>query len=286
MNMSNELATKSVLTIVVNTCDAYSDVLTVFFAALKSYWPDCIYPIVINTEHNVYNFDGAAVHNYSSGTGSDEWGARLISTLESIDSEFVLMLYDDYILEAAVDQGRFERALGLLKQEARASVVYLSSVGFSTALNAAENACFSIVKDYSDYRLNSAPAIWRRSDLLSYTGRRDNPWAWEVFGSYRTFGNGKIFYCPSTELDDIFIYNHRKGGAIYRGKWVREVVDVIEKTLEVDINYDLRGFSLSGLNEKRSLSWKLKFIKVGYQMIGTKVIFFIFRYVRAKLNGQ
>lgn len=287
MNMSDDLVANDKLTIVVNTCDAYSDVLTIFFAALKLHWPDCTYPIVINTEkNNCYGFDGVTVHNFSSDSGRDEWGARLISTLESIDSEFVLMLYDDYILESAVSRDRFESALELLKQQTSASVVYLTSVGFSSVRNDGESSHFSVVKDYSEYRLNSAPAIWRRSDLLDYTGKQDNPWAWEVFGSYRTFGNGKVFYCPPAASDDVFIYNHRKGGAIYRGKWVREVVDVIERTLPVNIDYDLRGFSSVVRNEKRSLNWKLNFLKTGYQMIGVKVLFFISRYVRAKLNDR
>jgi len=285
--MTNDFVASDELTIVVNTCDAYSDVLTVFFAAMKLHWPDCNCPVVINTEkNNCYNFDGVTVHNFSSDTGADQWGGRLVSTLESIDSEFVLMLYDDYILEASVDQKRLINAFELLKRQANASVVYLTSVGFSSVQDPGGDVNFSIVKDYSDYRLNSAPAIWRKSDLLHYTSERDNPWAWEVFGSYRTFGDGKIFYCPSTEKDDVFIYNYKKGGAIYRGKWVRDVVEVIERTLSVSVDYEVRGFSSSVQNEKRSLGWKLSFLKTGYQMIGMKVVFFIFRYVRAKLNGR
>ena len=50
MNATNKTVLNSDLTVVVCTCDSYSDVLSLFFAAFYDYWPSCPYPIVINTE--------------------------------------------------------------------------------------------------------------------------------------------------------------------------------------------------------------------------------------------
>jgi hypothetical protein len=181
MNEANPLHN---LTIVVNTCDAYQDVLGIFFYALRDCWPDCPYPVVINTESNRHDYP-AQVHNYRSPSGIDDWGDRLRSTLSSIDTEFVMMLYDDFILDAPVSNERVKAALQLLQSKAHAVVTYLINTDLPLQ---APLTCgmFIPLKDKVEYRLNSAPAIWRKKALMNYTAAGDTPWAWEVFGSYKT----------------------------------------------------------------------------------------------------
>ena len=213
------------LTIVVNTCDDYSDVLEIFFQAFQKWWPDCPYPIVINTESKKYEaLFPARVHVSRSSESYDDWGARLISTLSEIESKFVLMVYDDFILEEKVDGNQIHKALLLLKSQDHAAVTYL--INTSLPLMTSDDASvFAPVKDGVEYRLNSAPGIWRRQVLMNYTSPGDNPWGWEVFGTYRTWGDSLSYYSISHGQSDIFPYNYSKGGAIYRGKWVKEVVD-------------------------------------------------------------
>lgn len=273
------------LTIVVNTCDAYSDVLPLFFAAFNEYWPNCEFPVVINTEANSYFGYPASTHNFKSKEGSDQWGARLRSTLQSIDSEFVVMLYDDFILEAPVDLLGLKAAINLLLEDHTASVVYITKTSLPV-VNRGNNQQFATVVDGSDYKLNSAPGVWRRKDLLKYTGLNDNPWAWEVFGSYRTYGNGKYFFTPRINMNDIYPYNYTKGGAIYRGKWVRKVVEEKIGKYNLDIDTSVRGYYEGRESEARSLKWKIDFMMIGFEMVGIKSFIFIFRYVRAKLSAK
>lgn len=272
------------LTIVVNTCDTYQDVLEIFFHAFKLHWPDCPYPVVINTESNTYQHP-ARVHNYSSTSGLDDWGDRLLSTLSSIESEFVLMLYDDFILDRSVSKERVTTALDLLKSEAQGVVAYLINTTLPLSLPES-TLSFVEIKDRTDYRLNSAPGIWRRKSLMAYTSPGDTPWAWEVFGSYRTWGDGKRFYSLNPNQSDIYPYNHAKGGAIYRGKWVREVVEQVIQAYSLNIDWRKRGFSSDTELEKRSFIWRLRFIQTGFRMVKWKVIFFLIRYIRDKYNAR
>lgn len=271
------------LTIVINTCDAYQDVLGIFFHALNDCWPDCPYQVVINTESNTHSFP-ARVHNYSS-MGVDDWGDRLRSTLGSIDTEFVLMLYDDFVLEAPVDMQRLQVALQLLKTQAKAVVAYLINTGLPLVAPQSEES-FIPLKDKVDYRLNSSPAIWRKQALMDYTAAGDTPWAWEVFGSYRTWGDGQVFYSLNPKQADVYPYNHSKGGAIYRGKWVKEVVEGISKKYDLNIDWSMRGFSSDTVFEKRSLMWKIRFIRTGFYMVGFKALHLIPRYIKAKLDAR
>ena len=282
--MTNDNCLQCDMTLVINTCDAYQDVLGVFFQAFKDLWPDCPYSVVINTE--LANLDyQARVHNYFGVKGEDNWGERLRLTLSSIDSEFVLMLYDDFILDGPVENSRIEHALQLLREQVNAAVVYLVNTSLPL-VSSNKDRIFVPVKDKADYRLNSSPAIWRRQALMGYTAPDDTPWAWEVFGTYRSWGDGHIFYSLNPKEADIYPYNYSKGGAIYRGKWVREVVDKLSPKYKLDINWSQRGYASDAHFEKRSLMWKIRFMKTGFNMVGFKALYFVVGYIKAKSHAR
>ncbi len=274
------------ITVIVNTCDAYQDVLQLFFCALNEYWRECDFRIIINTESNRYHFDDSriGVFNYCKYSGTDRWGDRLRHVLNYVESEFVLMLYDDFVLENLVDLEGVAKAIDLLLEESKASAVYLVNTGLPIVEN--DKCIFQRVKGRSDFVLNSSPAIWRKKDLMSYTGENDNPWAWEVFGSYRTFSRDNIFYTLNPKNEDIFPYNYKKGGAIYRGKWVKDVVDGKFQKYNLNIDPTVRGFINMEELAPRSFRWKLDFMLTGFKMVGVKAFYFIFRYLKLKAQSK
>jgi len=282
--MSFEKYQSKELTIVVNTCDDYSDVLEIFFKAFEKWWPNCPYPIVINTESNQYASSfPARVHTSTSNGDTDDWGARLLSTLIEIESEFVLMVYDDFIIEEKVDNDQIHKAILLLESQNDAAVTYLINTSLPLMTNDSE-ALFVPIKDGVEYRLNSAPGIWRRQVLMDYTSPGDNPWAWEIFGTYKTWGDGLSYYSINPKQSDIFPYNYSKGGAIYRGKWVQEVVDKAIINYPLSIDWGKRGFSSEKVYEARSLAWQIHFMQTGWKMVGFKAFNYLVAYVKAKLN--
>ena len=272
------------LTVVVNTCDSYHDVLDIFFHAWQDCWPDCPYTVVINTESRVYSHP-ARVHHHRRASGSDDWGARLRDTLSTIDSEFVMMVYDDFILDAPISQERLQQALDLLKEQPSEVVTYLTDTALPLSITDTDDV-FIPIKDRVDYRLNSAPAIWRKQALVDYTDVGDTPWAWEVFGTYRTWGDGRMFYSLNPKKTDIYSYNYKKGGAIYRGKWVREVVEQMAQKYPLNIEWTVRGFSSDTAFEKRSFMWQLRFMQLGFRMVGFRALYFLRSYIRSKLHAR
>ena len=268
-------------TIVVNSCDGYADVLSIFFKAFDNHWRDCPFKVVINTESNQYPQYDAITYNYISCTNSDDWGQRLLNTLAAIDSDYVIMLYDDYILERDIDIREFAHALEFIQNREQAAALFL--VKTPLALDDEEpDKRYLNVHATADYRLNSAPAIWRKEILSSYIRSGDNPWAWEVFGSYRTFNDGKEFFTLNPAHADIYDYDYTAGGAIYRGKWVKKVIDRAILKYDMKINWSFRGMSNGQEFEKRSMLWRIRFLKLGFKMIGIKMIFYFYRYAREK----
>ena len=195
------------------------------------------------------------------------------------------MVYDDFILEKNIDNTQIHKAILLLQSQDHAAVTYLINTSSPLMIGDSENL-FLPIKDFIEYRLNSAPGIWRRQVLISYTSPGDTPWAWEVFGTYKTWGDGLLYYSINLKRSDIFPYNYSKGGAIYRGKWVKEVVEQAMMNYPLDIDWSKRGFSSKKTHERRSLMWQIRFMHTGWKMVGFKALNFLVAFVKAKLNVQ
>jgi hypothetical protein len=212
------------------------------------------------------------------------WGQRLVETLEIIDRKFVIMLFDDFILEDNVRVDKIVDSLNQLKANPDISVFYFNNI---PGKNIADGKFpeFELIGKRNDYRLNSAPAIWRKRDLISYTGTIDSPWAWEVFGSFRTYVSPSRFYCAKRENEDTFVYNYALGGAIRRGKWVASVVTPLLKKYEIKIDLNKRGIASESLSEgKYSLKWKINFFILGFKMVGWRAFIFFFRAIKKKIT--
>ncbi|MBV5347316.1 hypothetical protein JZU46_03750 [bacterium] len=273
--------------IVVNTCDAYEDVWELFFCALHEHWPECKYKIIVNTEtkqKTIGNIN-VQIHNFYSPTGVDQWGLRLKQTLIACDSKYVLMLYDDFVLEGPVEQIKIDNCTKWLDNNSDIAVFYFNNnpVNENTYDGRFEN--FELIPKKGDYKLNSAPALWRREKLLEFIEDSDNPWAWELFGSYRTYKSDDLFYCVKKDHEDIYPYNYAMGGAIYRGKWVGKVVLPLISKYNLAIDIDKRGLADGAQQEnRRSFLWKMQFILLGYRMIGFGVFLYIYRILRKKFG--
>ena len=284
--MSNLDSKGKSVAVVVNSCDAYSDLWDLFFLCLSDYWPGCNYLIVLNTESKNYllpasmSFD-VAVHNHKLKE-KDLWGARLIATLKDITADFVIMLYDDFLLNAPVNKKRIKASVDLISSNPEIDVVYLTKL-LGVKKSPARDDGLAMVEPKADYRLNSAPAIWRKEALMKYTGVKDNPWAWEYFGSYRTFDTHSIFLAIADSGEDIYPYDYRKGGAIYRQKWVSEVIDPIIRKHNLDIDVEKRGTVAASCFPKRDFAWKVSFMATGFEMIGLRISYALYRIIKNKL---
>ena len=266
--------------ILVNSCDAYSDLWPSFFHLLKLNWPNIEQMnVYLNTESTTECSLEIPVHLITTElNGKDLWGKRLINALSQIEEDYVVVLMDDFYLKSQVSEERIQKCIDAFDLDPSIAVFYLYNT-FRKSFNNSEYEGFGVVPPKTNFRLNSAPAIWRKSALLKYTKQSDNPWAWEYFGTCRTNRTNDKFYCVIDKNRGIYDYAH----AIYRGKWLaKDVLPVIKKyNLELDL--DKRGIVEEGKPvEKRSLSWKLRFLTTGIRMVGFDAIKEVYRDVKSK----
>lgn len=272
--------------IIVNSCDAYEDVWELFFCALRDNWKDCNVEIYLNTESKIFKFDDLKlneINTYAQKGLKKPWGGRLLEALRSINKPFVISLFDDFVLEAEVNVEKIKQCIFWMKQNENIAAFYFSNIPGKN-IEDTRFPEFELIGARNDYRLNSAPAIWRREKLIEFTGEIDNPWAWEFFGSARTYNGIDHFYCAKLENENVFVYNYTLGGAIRRGKWVSHVVLPLVKKYKLEIDLNKRGIASESLDQgKYSLKWKVDFFILGFKMIGPKVFIFVLRILKKKL---
>ncbi|QLI80509.1 hypothetical protein HZU75_02550 [Chitinibacter fontanus] len=261
--------------LVVNSCDKYNDVWIPFFSALSDKWPDCKCKILLNTETMVFHWDGLDIKTLQLDEAEKEipWGARLKKAVALTDTEFILMLFDDYLLEEMVDVAEINRCYEFMKIQQDIAAIYFLNSGISVE-QSTDLAGYDLVKQNSDYKINSAPALWRRKHLENYIGDIDTPWAWEFFGSARAFKTVHKFYAISSNALSPFVYQYDLGGAIHRGKWVEKVITNAINRYGLNLDLSNRGVS-DGRSYPHSFSWRVKFVWLGYRMIGFDIFIFI-----------
>ena len=96
-------------TLLVNSCDSYSDCWDGFFQLLLIQWPEFAMPVVLNTESKKYAFEGLNIRTIEGGKKNEAWGSRLIRALKSIDTKYVLFALDDFYLDAPVRVDELEK---------------------------------------------------------------------------------------------------------------------------------------------------------------------------------
>lgn len=230
-------------TVLVCSCDAYSDLWVPFFKLLKIQWPDRPYPIVLNTETKSFEFeDMEIITPHFKGAKEMSWGERLINVLNTIESEYVLLLLEDYFLQEPVNQGMIDQCLNWMINDHMIACFYLIEARGGLRVESDDYPGFEKRKRKERYKISAQASIWRKELLLKYTSPADQTaWDWEMIGSQRCEDYTEAFYSVMPDGEPAFKYYSE----IRRGKWMRKI-KVFEK-YGIDVDYDERGFVEKGV---------------------------------------
>ncbi|HFU4433212.1 TPA: hypothetical protein ACGO9Y_001531 [Streptococcus suis] len=234
--------------ILINSCDAYSDVWEPFFKILEKTWPEISnYRIVLNTETKQYRnqyFDIEVMNILPGKTPNIPWGERLLDVLGRLEEKYVIFLLEDFFFEEKVNHTLIEKYLTYLKNNQDIATLSLTSPMDSKELESYQKT--SLYEEFAErgqkayYKLNAGPGIWRKSALVEFTRATDNPWEWEFFGSMRTWFSDSKFYGLKQETEPVFKYDIEHGGAVHRGKWVGYKLDEIIEKYNLTIDFSQR----------------------------------------------
>jgi len=232
-------------TFLVNSCDAYSDLWDPFFKLLEIHWPDCPYPIVLNTESKTFNHTKFDVKTFSLYAAGEQipWGKRLIDTLNLIDTKYILFTLDDYFFEAPPNMERLNECFNWMEQNPSISVFQFKRSLGENIKDGLYPGFEKIPVDH-DWRIRCQMALWRRDKLISYLMPHESPQQWEAEGSIRCRQYKEDdFYAVEDEspLPAIFTSLATSGGGLEKGLW-RSTVVPLNKKHNLCIDFSKRGF--------------------------------------------
>lgn len=117
-------------TVLVCSCDSYDDTWAPFFKFFHMYWPDCDYPVVLNTESKCYRSDEMDVicYQFYDNNRQIPYGERLLEYLKKIDTPYILILMDDFFIRKKVDAEKIEFCLNELQKHEDIAVFSFDSV--------------------------------------------------------------------------------------------------------------------------------------------------------------
>lgn len=267
--------------IVVGTCKAYGSVVRVWHRAASRYWPEAAAQAVICTDHDplVPEFSGDRVFTHGAG-----WCDGLIACLQACDDEFIAFVLDDYILESLVPHAALVDLTRRMRDEVDIGAIYLIDRGLA-ASGPDRNGLFDITR--GPYSINSCPGLWRRTFLIETLRSFKDPWAWEAFAFGTPVARRYRMMCWGG--DALYTFSFRTGGLIYRGAVSRVALARIAPSEVVGASMsDLPDFRLdqAGAVAKRSLLWKLRFLKAGFDVSPMAVLTFIRIEFMARLLRQ
>ena len=213
------------LDVVVMSCDSYNDCWKPFSILYDRYFKND-YKTYIVTE-----IKDCKYFNTLKTTGA--WTKRLREALEQIDSEYVLLLLDDYFIHEYVDQERIQRTLIMFDNETAA-------FNFELKYRNCESIMFGWAKQFNNqsYLNSTQPSIHNRLKLIERLSKDETPWQWELTKLDSPY---KFYLNNSTPIINTgYNLTHEPWG-IVQGKWSRETKELFDiENIEVD--YEKRGF--------------------------------------------
>ena len=192
-------------TVLVCSCDKYHDVEKPFIALWRKFWPDCPLETVLLSETlSSDGFDRAIL----TGRGKT-WCEMLAEALEKIESPYVLMLMNDYFLNAPVDTTAFLRRLDEARRFDAAS---LRLNPMPPGRKAWDGSDLLEMPKNVGYCVTCQTSIWNKTFLLGLARRNKSAWEFERYGSFMVDDEKRpLLVTPTKEFPFV--------DAVHKGHW-------------------------------------------------------------------
>ena len=223
------------ISLLVCSCDSYSDLWDPFFQMLHIQWPDCPLKIYLNTESNSYATPYYDVNLIHSSEKNIDWSDRLINALNKIDTKYVLFTLEDFYFLETVDNNAFDRLIK--KIDSIKDFAFLDFTHMGNTKTYIKKLDLYKVWKYGEFKITATMAIWNRQALLDLLIPGESPWEFEPNASKRSMKTNYGIYRIGKEhvLKTSGLYG------IEKKRWRKPTVELFEK-YKVEVDFDKRGF--------------------------------------------
>jgi hypothetical protein len=238
-------------TVIINSCDKYSEAWIPFFELMHVYWPDCKYNILLNTEKIIFSYNKNNINVKSINTKdiNFSWSLRLKNVLRQVETDFVILLLEDFFFQAPVRQDKLDKCLDWIELNDDIAVFYFKKITGFDQLSTKFNGFIEMIEN-KKYKFNCQAGLWRRTTLFEVLGNDENPWQFETESSPNKEQCDHKFYCVSWESkyflskEDILPYlvERETGFGIWKSKWLWKNNSLFNRH-NIKVNYSLGKLS-------------------------------------------
>lgn len=191
------------LTILTSSFDNYSELWQPHYHFLFKYWPELnnrYKNIPVKLISNQLDFNHPRVESLKIGADTT-WSANMLKALDKVDTKYVLILLDDYIINDYVNQARLVEFLSLLEHSNGAYIEIFHDDRMFTYNFEPNYKLVNLVDDViirskrKSHFINSLQAcIWDKEKLIELLDSKESAWDFENQGNKRARKSPYPFY--------------------------------------------------------------------------------------------
>jgi hypothetical protein len=210
------------ISILIVSCDAYSDLWDPFFQCFFKYWKDCKYQVYLGS--NKLEYQNPNVNNILVGNDKD-YSSNLLKMLENIESEWVLLSLEDLFLSSPVNSAFMSEIIDL---------AIAKEVGY---LKLSDVTPFHFSKNKSEligelprgvkYRSGIGLALWNKDVLKRLLIPGESAWEIERNGSLRSNSFIEPFCALSSRLRSNVPLKYKN--TVIKGKWSLDAINFLRR---------------------------------------------------------
>lgn len=169
---------KDRLTMVIHSCDKYSDLWDAHVSQLEKYWPDRgINTFIVTDKHNPRDYQNVEI--LATGDGK-ELSERTQVMLSEIDTEYVFVTLDDYFLIKPVSNEVISNLLDMMDREQFDYLRLYIHPKCKRSARLKEYGKVYRIDTNVRYSVNLYVGIWRKSFLEKTIREPRDAWRYEV----------------------------------------------------------------------------------------------------------
>jgi hypothetical protein len=224
--------------ILISSCDAYSDLWDSFFSLFRKFWPDNPFEIYLSAETKNYQNKYFDIHVINDREGNKFWSRRIVYTLSKIKTKYVILILDDFYLYDAVNTASIFDCIGYMRLNPQVA----SFTFFPISLDTVESSYpgWELRRKEGKFKVLSILALWNKEILTEYLSADENIWEWEANASKRSNYRDDEFFVESSNATKTFPYDFRKYGLL-GGKWLKDTAGLFSDN-GIHMDFSIRGY--------------------------------------------
>ena len=222
--------------VLIYSCDAYSDVWGPFFTLFFKYWKNRPYPVYLAAES-----EQCLLPEVKTINAEGSWTQRMRQAVEEIPTKYIIGMCEDFFFRRPVIQEIIACCIIFMENN--------PNIGCFNFEKEYDPDCHLIPSQYPSFGLkppgnhfqkSCQPTLWRKDYLLKLLDCDMDPWQWETVETEYPLEH-YVWDGPHENMAFDYGYRDRKWFGIQKGKWVINDVRPLFMKEGIFIDFTKRG---------------------------------------------